>query len=146
MGFLEAIHVHDYESHQNILYKCSSKIILVVIEAGNWIDVVYLDHIIHVGFFLSSETNFHTCMCSFSTACTLNRTRETIFRKKYMENERKITGGAAGCAGGQQQARNISGGSNSLTWSTGEHQHTAGDRQLSLHASQSKLLCRYCRK
>jgi hypothetical protein len=52
MGFLEAIHVPDYESHQNILYKCSSKIILVVTEAGNWIgDVVYLDHIVHLGFF-----------------------------------------------------------------------------------------------
>jgi hypothetical protein len=82
-------------------------------------------------------------MRCFSTACTLNRKKETIFRKKYMENERKITGGAAGCAGGQQQARNISGGSNSWTWSTGEHQHTAGDRQLSLHASQSKPLRRH---
>jgi hypothetical protein len=52
MGLLEAIHVPDYESHQNILYKCSSKIILVVTEAGNWIgDVVYLDHIVHLGFF-----------------------------------------------------------------------------------------------
>jgi hypothetical protein len=69
MGFLEAIHVHDYESHQNILYKCSSKIILVVIEAGNWIDVVYLDHIIHVGFFYPVKQIFiHACVLSLLPA------------------------------------------------------------------------------
>jgi hypothetical protein len=92
MGFLEAIHVPDYESHQNILYKCSSKIILVVTEAGNWIgDVVHMDHIVHVGNCLSNETNLHACIVSLLPAHSTG-TRKQFLGKKYMENERDVTG------------------------------------------------------